>query len=140
MKLIAGLVVMVRDIVFRLSLAPRQIVSFELHSFADRKRWDAHARQAEVVRAVIVSCLGMRIGLDGQPVILGDFFDCRVKGSPFRAAHLYLLWYTDWPQRVIVQIEDGLCGELRGMFAQILRAEQPLLFGCNRSKQVGARR
>src|SRR5258707_9913518 len=41
-KLVRNLVIIVVDVIFRLRLAPRRVVPFELHPFADRKRRNSH--------------------------------------------------------------------------------------------------
>src|SRR5712691_4158567 len=58
---IARLVIAMIDVIFRLRLAPRGVVALILQSFADGKRRNAHARQAEMIRAVVMSRFRMGV-------------------------------------------------------------------------------
>ncbi len=49
MKFVAGLVVVVGDVVLGLFFAPGEVVSTIFHAFADREGGNAHARKAEMV-------------------------------------------------------------------------------------------
>src|SRR2546430_17622695 len=66
---------------------PFSVVAFVLHPFIDRKCRNSHARHAEVVRAIVVSRLGMRIWPDGQSKLLSHRFYGRVKGRAFSAGN-----------------------------------------------------
>src|SRR3989454_11988237 len=68
--LVARLVIAMRGEILRLFITPLRRMARVLDSFIDRKRRHAHARQAEVIRTVIVSGLRPRIGTDRQVKIL----------------------------------------------------------------------
>src|SRR5260370_10197105 len=59
--LVARLVIAVLGEIFRLLLAPLRRMARVLDSFIDRKRRHSHARQAEMIRTIIVSglCTGV---------------------------------------------------------------------------------
>src|ERR1700688_3556901 len=67
MILVAWLVIVLLDVFFILRQPPRFVVTFELHSFIDRKRRNTHARQTEMIGAIKMSGLGPRIGTNRQP-------------------------------------------------------------------------
>src|SRR5664279_6358459 len=62
MILVARLVVVMGGVIGVLFKAPGFIVPFELHPLIDRKRRNAHAREAEMIGAVIMSGVGARVG------------------------------------------------------------------------------
>lgn len=67
---VAWLMVVVLNEVFILSQSPSLVVAFELDSLVDGKGGYTNARQAEVIGAVIVSGLGMRIRANLEAEIL----------------------------------------------------------------------
>src|SRR5882724_1811147 len=101
-------------------------MAFELEAFADRESRNADAAQAEVVGAVIVPRLWMRVGLYGEVELFSDFFHFRIKRRSLRAADFHFFGNTDGRKRVVIQINDRLRGQLVEMLAQIFGAEQAL--------------
>ena len=79
----------------------------------------ANARHAEVVRAIVVSRLGMRIWPDGQSKLLSHRFYGRVKGRAFSAGNFDLLRFAKWRHVVEIEIQGDLRGGDRWMFAKI---------------------
>src|SRR5882762_11548264 len=68
--LVAWLVITMLGKIFGLLYAPFCWVARVLDPFIDRKRRHAHARQAEMIRTVIMPSLRPRIGTDRQMKIL----------------------------------------------------------------------
>ena len=62
MIFIAGLMVVLRGVLFRLLHTPGSVVSLILYAFIDRERGNTHARQTEMIGAIVMSRLGARIG------------------------------------------------------------------------------
>ena len=85
MILIAGLVIVLLGVFVRLLHSPRRIVAFVLHAFIDRKRGNAHTGQAEVIGAIVVSRLGMRIGTNRQTKFLGQRLHRGIKSCALAA-------------------------------------------------------
>ena len=52
-------------------------LSGELVAFRNRERWDAGAREGEVIGAIVAALLRTRVRLDGQSESLGDVLDQR---------------------------------------------------------------
>src|SRR5260370_30971496 len=80
---VAWLMIMMIHIIIRLRLAPRGIVALEFDSFADRKRGNPHARQAEMVRAIVVPRLRTRIRTNLQTEFLGRLHHQRIQRRAF---------------------------------------------------------
>src|SRR5215813_10285574 len=97
--------VMMFVVVLGLCFSPSSIVAFEFHSFVYGKRGNSHARQAEMVRAVVMSRARLGIRLDCQLEFFCFCFHSRIEGSPLRAADFNFLRFTEWSKRVVVQIE-----------------------------------
>src|ERR1700691_5191957 len=70
MVFVARLMVVMRGVVGILRQSPDFIVAFELYSLIDGKRWNANARQAEVIGAVVMSGFGVRVGTNFEAEIL----------------------------------------------------------------------
>src|SRR6202790_361437 len=51
--LVAGLMIIMIDVIFRLRLAPRGIVAFVFQSFANRKRGHTNTRETKMIGAVV---------------------------------------------------------------------------------------
>src|SRR5712691_10269530 len=117
MILIAGLMIAMIDVIFRLGLAPRGVVAGVLQSFADGKGGHADAREAEMVRAVIVSRLWMRIRANRQAKCLCQRFYHRIKRGALRPADIHLLWIANRSQRIIIQVHGNFRGGDRRMLA-----------------------
>src|SRR5581483_10528436 len=82
---IAGLVVMLVGKFLGLFDSPLRVMAFVLHSFVDGKRGHANPRHTEVVRTVVMTGLGMRIGPDSKPKLLGHGFNRRIKSGALRS-------------------------------------------------------
>ena len=93
-----------------------------------------------MIGAVIVAGFGAGIGADRQLEFLRGFFHGGIESGALRAAHFHFFGNADGRQVVIVQIENRLGGQLRGVFAKIFGAEQALLFGSDSGKKDGTRR
>ncbi len=63
---VGRLVVTVIDVVLRLRLAPCRVVAFVFHAFADGKRGNTDATEAEMVGAVIMAGLWTGIGANSK--------------------------------------------------------------------------
>ena len=85
MILIAGLVIVLLGVFIGLLHSPGRIVPLVLDAFIDRKRGNAHAGQAEMIGAIIVSRLGMRIGTNRQAKFLGQRLHRGIKSGALAA-------------------------------------------------------
>src|SRR5208337_2088180 len=101
---IGRLVVMVVHIILGLRFAPSEVVSFEFPSLSDRKRRNAHARQAEMIGAVVMPRLGMRVRTNRQSKFPSDFLDGRIKRRALGTADFDLFGNPKGRKRVVVQI------------------------------------
>ena len=63
--------------------------------WSDGKSGNADAAKAEVIGAIVVAIFGMRIWLDGEFELLGDFFDFGIKRGAFRAADFHFFRDAD---------------------------------------------
>src|SRR5947209_18180203 len=82
MVFITGLVIMLLDVISFLLKAPSFGVPLVLHSFINRKRWDAHSRQAEMIGAVELPGLGARIRTYRQPELFRSRLHRWIKRGP----------------------------------------------------------
>ena len=71
---VARLMIAMLDVIFGLGLAPGFVVSFEFQPFVDRERRNAHARQTEMIGAVIMPSFRMRIGPNRQAELFAKRF------------------------------------------------------------------
>ena len=134
MIFVARLVVVMGGVVRILRQSPGFIVAFELHPFIDGKRWNADAREAEVIGAVIMSGFGTRVGTNLEAEILrGRLYRGikRVRSAPETS----LLRASRAAARLVIEIERNLARRNRGMFAEIFGAEQSLFFGGDGGKK-----
>src|ERR1017187_10715792 len=113
MVLVAGMVIVLGDEVFRLLDAPLAVVSLVEHARTNRKRGHADARQAEVVGAVIVSGIGIGIGNDRQSERLGRALDRGIEGGALGAGNADFLRNSQGRYVVKIQVERNLLGGQR---------------------------
>src|ERR1700678_581741 len=83
--LVARLVIALLCVFLVLLDSPSLIVTFELHSFVHRERWDANARQAEVIGAVEVTRLRARIRTNRQAEFFRGRLHPRIERCPLRS-------------------------------------------------------
>src|SRR5207245_1967411 len=79
---ITRLMVAILNVIIGLLFAPRRVMSLKFHSFIDRECGDSHARQAEMIRAIIVPRFRPRVRPDSQPEFFCGGLDHRIEGSP----------------------------------------------------------
>src|SRR5208283_805002 len=127
MIFVAGLVIMLLDILLVLRHAPSFVVALELHSFIDRERRNAHPRHAEMIRSVEMPRLRQRIRSNRQPELLRRSLYPGIKRSPLRPRNLNILRSSQRLHVVVIQIQRNLPRRNRRMLSQILRPQQPLL-------------
>src|SRR5439155_23000758 len=70
MIFITGLMIMFGREFVRLLHSPSRVVAFVFHSFIHGECGNSHTRQAEVICAVVMSCLGASIRTDVQAKLL----------------------------------------------------------------------
>src|SRR5579859_1020848 len=128
MIFVAGLVIVLLDVLLFLIEPPRLWMSSKLHPFVDRKRGNPNPRQAEMIGAVEVSRLGPDIWPDGQPKLLRRGLNKRIETGSLRARNLYVLRCAQGFYIVVIQVQGNLAGRDRRMLGKVLRAEQSLLF------------
>src|SRR5450755_4450357 len=117
------------DVVSRLRAAPGLIMAFEFQTFADGKRRDAHAREAEMIGAVVMSRFGLGVGANGQTEFFSGLLYRGVERGALRAGDFYFLGIANGGDRVVVQIESDFCRGEGQMLAEIFGTEQALFFG-----------
>src|SRR5258708_34496415 len=83
---ITWLVIPMRSEILGLFVAPLCVVARKFDSFIDRKRRYTHARQAEMIRTVVMSGLRPRIGADRQMKICTGRLHHGIKRRALRAA------------------------------------------------------
>src|SRR5258708_38351434 len=136
----ARLVIVVIHIILRLRGAPRCVVAFVLQDFADGKRRNAYAGQAEMVGAVVVPGFGTRIRSNRQVKCFCHRLHYWIKRGALRPAYFYFFGITNWCERIIIQVEGNFRGGNGGMLAQVFGAQQPLLFRADGGKENGSLR
>src|SRR5439155_3519838 len=87
--LVARLVIAVLREILGLLLAPFRRVACKFDSFIDRKRRHAHARQTEMIRAVVVPRFRARVRPDRQSKIFRRRLHGRIKHRSFGAAYFH---------------------------------------------------
>ncbi len=105
MILVTRLVVVLCREVLCLFHPPSRIVALVFHALVHRERRYPDARQAEMVRAVIVTRFGSRIGADRQPEVLGSSLHDGKEVGALRAGHFRFLRRSQRRDIVEVQIE-----------------------------------
>src|ERR1700687_5227984 len=106
--LVAWLVITVRGEIFCLLLTPLRRMARALDAFIDRKRRHAHARQAEMVRTVIVAGFRARVRTDGQMKVPRRRLHHGIKSGALRAADFHLFRRPQWRHIVKVQTPHTL--------------------------------
>src|SRR6266851_9629800 len=133
--LIAWLVVVMGGVVGVLIETPGFIVTLELHPLIDGKRWDADAREAEVIGAVVMSGFGARVRTNLKAEILSSRLHRGIKRGALGSGNLDFFGRAERPHVVIVEIERNLARRNRGMLTQIFGAQQALFFGGDRDEE-----
>src|SRR5208337_3902646 len=87
---VGSLVVTVVHVVLGFRLTPRQIVALEFPSLTDGERRYPHARKAEMIGAVVVSRLRMRVRSDRQPQFSRNLLNSGIERRALGAANLDL--------------------------------------------------
>src|ERR1017187_6788440 len=115
--LVAGLVIVLGDVVAGLLLAPLRLMTLVLVTFAKRERRYSRARKAEVIGPIIMSCAGLRIRHNRQAKLFGGTFDRGIERGALGARYVDLLRHSERGQVVIVQVERNLLRRNRRMQA-----------------------
>src|SRR5437870_2841320 len=102
-------------------------MSFELFALVYRKSRHANAREAEMIRTVVMAGFRMRVRLDCEAKLFRGGFDHRIERGALRSGHFHFFRLANRSEAVIIQVERNLCPRNRRMLAEILRAEQALL-------------
>ena len=84
--------------------------------------------------------LGARIRANRQLELLRCFLYGGIERGPLRAADFDFFGDADGRQIVVIQIEDYAGSKQRRVFAEVLGAQQALLFRSDCRKEKGARR
>src|SRR5579862_7460182 len=105
-------------IVLLFGFSPGQIMAFEERSFIHAERRYAYARQAEVVRTIVVSRFRVIIGLDGQIEILRDLLHQRIDAGSLRSGNNQLLRLTFRSDVIIIQVKRDI---LRGNWRMLTK-------------------
>ncbi len=98
-------------------------MALELQSFADGEGGNTDAPEAEMVRAIVVAGLWMRIGLYRKAELFCDLLYFRIERRSFRAAHFHFFGHSYWRERIVVQIKNRYGGQLLQVFTQEFRSE-----------------
>ena len=128
---VAGLVIVLIGIFFRLLNSPLSVVAFVFHPFIDRKRRHPHPRHAEVVRAIVVPGFRMRVGPDCQSKLFCHRLDSWIKSGTLGARDFDLFRFSQRRDVVEIQIEGNLSRGNGRVFSKIFRSQQALLFRCD---------
>src|SRR5271166_3670789 len=132
--LVAGLMIAVRNVVFRLLRSPFAIVPAILVALVDGKRRNAGARKAEVVGAIVMSGFGTSVGNDLETELMRRALDRRIERGALGARDVHLFRNAERWNVVKVERQRDVPRRQRRMLAEILRAEQPLLFRSDRGE------
>src|SRR6266481_8480308 len=98
-------------------------MTFEFQPFADGKSRNADATEAEMVRAIVVAGLWMRIGLYRKAELFCDLLYFRIERRSFRTAHFHFFGHSYCRERIVVQIKNRYGGQLLQVFTQEFRSE-----------------
>src|ERR1019366_9353808 len=83
--LVAGLVIVLGNIVAGLLLAPLRVMTLVLIAFVNGERRHAGARETEMIGAIIVPCAGLRVRHNRQAKLFGGSLDRGIKSSALGA-------------------------------------------------------
>src|SRR5580704_7391835 len=102
--------VVIVDVIFGLSFAPGEIVSFEFHAFADGEGRNADTAEAEVIGAVVMTRFWVGIGANGEIIFFRELLDGGIESGALGTTDFHFFGNANWAESVVVQIEDGLDG------------------------------
>src|SRR5579884_1582671 len=105
---IRWLMIAVRYKILHLLLAPFRIMAFKCRSLPDGKCRNAHARKAEVVRAIVVPGAGELVWLNGKMEVFCGLLHFRIESGALCSADVSRIRNTDRIQHVVVQVESDL--------------------------------
>ena len=112
----------------------------KLRALADRERGNPRAREREVVRAVVVPLLGVRLGLDLEAHPPRRLLDQRPERGSLRARNLDIPRPPLRLERVEVQRQRRLVRRYHGMRRVVFRSPQPGLLRGHREENRRAPR
>ena len=105
--------------------SPLRVVPFVFHPFVNGKCRNADARHAEVVRAIVVASLRMRVGPDGKPKLFRHSLNRGIKSRALGAGNFHFFGLAERRHVVKIQIKRNFCRRNRRMFPRYSDPSRP---------------